>query len=208
MRSIEEEKGIEIANKKMAVPQAGVEIRYQKKPIHSESIGFVYLVLDSSGSMISSQKLNQARNGALKFAKESVAKGYHVGLIQFSTRAEHLCEPQPDLSLLASSLVKINAKGSTNMTDAINLACQKLQDRSPFRVMCIATDGFPDDPKTTLDAAQQAKEKQIEIIIVGTDDADQSFLKKLATRPEFGIKVSRDQFENAISSTAKMLPGK
>lgn len=179
-----------------------------KKEIASfEANGFVYLLLDCSGSM-EGQKLKQAKSGALKFAGEAIAKGYRVGLIQFGSRAVLLCEPQRTLSILDSSLRDMGIIGSTNMTEAIQLSTQKLLDKGPFRSICIVTDGMPDDPQSTLNAAQRAKKNRIDIITVGTDDADQDFLKKIATQRELGIKVTQDQFENTIASTAKMLPGK
>ncbi len=204
-------KGIEIAkqnipvSQKLTVPKSEAINIQKKETAHIEAIGFVYLLLDCSGSM-EGQKLKQAKIGALKFAGEAIAKGYRVGLIQFASRAVLSCEPQRTLSHLDSSLREIRASGSTNMTDAIQLATQKLLDKGPLRSIYIVTDGMPDNPQTALDAAQRAKKHRIDIITIGTDDADDDFLKKIATRRELGIKVSRDQFENTISSVAKMLP--
>lgn len=201
------EKGIELYKQNIAISNGGVEIRYHKRPSHFETNGLVYLLLDCSGSMESGNKFSQAKSGLLKFAKEAIQKGYRVGLIQFGSYATHLCDPQRELTVFDKSLMTMKICGSTNMTDAIRLATQKLLDKGSSRVICIVTDGFPDDPQTALSAAQAAKQNRIDIMTVGTDDADQDFLRKLATRAELGIKVSRSQFENAIASTAKMLPG-
>lgn len=46
----------------------------------------------------------------------------------------------------------------------------------------------------------------IDIIAVGTDDADSSFLKKLASRNDLGIKVLRPKFEKGIIQAARSLP--
>ena len=200
------EKGIEIFNQNAIVSQGGIEIHFQNKPSYSENIGFVYLLIDASGSMGDGQKLGQAKRGALKFAREATSKGYYVGLIKFDSDVTHLCNPQKDLSILDRALATMIPSGTTDMTNAIRLATQKLSEKSPAKVICIITDGFPDDPLTTLDAAKNAKKNKIDIITVGTDDADQDFLKKIATRAELGIKVPRDRLEEAIASTAKMLP--
>lgn len=178
---------------------------HKKEPACIEANGFVYLLLDCSGSM-NGQKLSKAKSGALKFTGDAIANGYRVGLIQFGSNAVHLCEPQRNLSILVSKLRDMGIIGSTNMTDAIRLATQKLLGKGPFRSICIVTDGMPDDPQTASDAAQQAKKHGIDIITIGTDDADDDFLKKIATRRELGIKVPQDQFEKTIASAAKMLP--
>ena len=156
--------------------------------------------------MADGQKLSQAKRGALKFAKDAIAEGYRVGLIKFGSDAIHLCDPKRVLAPLENLLNAMQADGSTNMAGAINLANHKLSDKGPVKYMVIATDGFPDNQQLTLDAARQAKRNRVEIITVGTDDADKDFLRKLATRTDFVIKVQRDQFEKAIASTAKMLP--
>jgi Mg-chelatase subunit ChlD len=154
------------------------------------------------------EKLNHAKNGAAKFAMEAKTKGYLVGLIQFDSSATHLCEPQKELSVLHQHLRSMEASGNTNMTDAILLATEKLMNKKGARVMVVATDGVPDNPDSALEAGQQAKKSGIEIITIGTDDADRDFLRKLASRPEFGTKVSSVQLEQAIASVAKMLLSK
>lgn len=195
------EKGITISPEKL-------KIRLEGKPISAEvkEIGLVYLVVDCSGSMGEGNKLNQAKRGALNFAKDALAKGYLTGLIQFESSATHLCEPQREISVLRRYLENICLGGGTNMTEAIYLATQKLLKRVRFRVMVIATDGMPNNTMAALDAAQKAKKDGIDIIAIGTDDADQKFLQKLASRTKLGVKVSREQFEKGITSTAKMLP--
>lgn len=201
------DKGIEITreDKRITISQGGVMIRHEGKPVKNKMIGSVYLLIDCSISMKVGEKLNQAENGAIKFAREARAKGYLIGLIQFHIFATHLCEPQREISVLHQHLRSMHGSGSTNMTDAILLATQKLSGRKGLRAMVIATDGMPDLPLTALEAAQQAKKKGIDIITIGTDDADERFLKQIASRSELAVKVSTVHFEQAITSAAELL---
>lgn len=212
-KNVASEKEIEITrqDKRMAISQGGVEIYHKGKPISSEMIkdGFVYLVVDCSGSMGEGNKLDQARNGALDFAEKAKVKGYSVGLIQFDSYAVHLSEPVPRTSILAKHLKRMEIGDSTHMAEGINLARQKLQRMEGTRVMVIVTDGMPNapgDPRVSIKAAERAKAEAIDIITIGTDDADRELLRKLASRTELGVKVSRKQFRKAFTSTAKMLP--
>jgi len=202
-------KGIEITrqDKGVAISQGGVQIRHEGKPVKSSETkaGFVYVLLDCSTSMVG-DKIEQAKKGALSYAKDALSKGYLIGLITFSSEADHVCEPQKQLSVLKRNLEGIVALGTTNMTEAIHLATMKLRSKIGHRAIVIATDGMPDEKSTALEAAQKAKENGIQIDAIGTDDADQYFLKKLASRPELGIKVPREQFEKGIASAAKSLP--
>jgi len=167
----------------------------------------LYLLIDCSGSM-GGQKLAQAKRGAINFAGDARSKGYSVGLIKFNSIVAHLCEPQQEISALNHYLERMNADGSTNMTDAILIALQKLEGRKGYRVMVIVTDGMPDSQATALEAARQAKANGIDILTIGTDDADRDFLAKLASKTELSVKVTRDRLEQGITSMAKMLPDK
>ena len=196
---------------RIATSQRGVEIRREGKPVSTATrTGYVYLVVDCSWSM-EGDKLNQAKKGALRFATDALVKGYLTGLIQFDSSAVHLCEPQREISVLDRHLKKMEAGDETHMAEAIRLAHERLKDRVEARVMVIVTDGMPNgpyDPEASLKAAEKAKKDGIDIITIGTDDADRKFLKKLASRAELGIKIAREQLEQSIVSSEKMLPAK
>jgi len=200
--------GIEIRqDKHITTSKGALEIRHRGKPINVEmpGTGSVYLAVDCSGSM-EGQKLQQAKRGAIDFAKEARKKGYATGLICFDTEAVHLCDPQQDVSALQRQLEPVAVGGSTNMTHAIQLAMEKLRSRQGIRVLVVVTDGMPDKPQRALGAADRAKKEGIDIIAVGTDDADQEFLERLASRSGLATVVQREQLSAGIVSTAQMLP--
>lgn len=170
--------------------------------------GTVYLIIDCSGSMAEDNKMDQAKKGAICFADQAQNKGYSVGLIQFASYAEHVLEPQSKLAGFNANIDKLAINGSTNMAAAIRMAIDELVNRTAEKVMCIVTDGMPDNKQGTLDAANDARKEKIDIMTIGTDDADKDFLEMLATRDGFSLKVSRNQLKNGIVSMAKMLPEK
>jgi len=92
------------------------------------------------------------------------------------------------------------------MSNAIESAIEELKDKYGSKVIVIVTDGMPNSPEKTVKAAKQAKDKGIDIITIGTDDANEEFLKRLASRDELNIMVSRDQLAKSISSSVKMFP--
>lgn len=168
--------------------------------------GTIFLAVDCSGSMSDGDKIGSAKKGASGFADESQRKGYSVGLIQFSSYAEHISDPVNEIASLNAEVEKLEIGGSTNMADAISLATNKLADKMGEKIICLVTDGMPDNRHAAFDAAHRAKKEQIDIMAIGTDDADKNFLEEIVTRKELSVKVSREQLEQGIVSMAKLLP--
>jgi Mg-chelatase subunit ChlD len=205
-----ESKGIEIVRQgaKSTSFVGGLTFNTQNKSVAlhlNRTYGQVYFLIDCSASM-AGYKLEEAKEGILDFARDAIRKDYLLGLIEFSSSATVLCKPGQDLTLLEECLKTMHASGGTNLTSAIEIANEALKDLGCDRAMVIATDGLPNKVKTALKAGQDAKNNGIDIITIGTDDADQEFLKKLASRADLGRKVPAEKFAQGIASSAQLLP--
>ncbi len=204
--------GVEIAkvgqDGRVALTGGGVEIRREGKPLESTVLrgGSVYLVIDCSGSMAGG-KTAQAKKGALDFAEEALSKRYAVGVISFAFVAIHICELREQLSQVQRSLSRLEPNGSTNMAGGIELATVKLRGKAGPLAMVVITDGVPDDQSAALRAAGDAKKYGIDVITVGTDDADRSFLRRLASRNDLLVVVKSEQLGQGIAAAAGMLSG-
>ncbi len=186
----------------------GIEIRRAGRPVENSVLrgGAVYLVIDCSGSM-AGDKLAEARKGAIDFSSEALVKRYAIGMISFASEANHICEPRQELANVQRHLPGLEAGGSTNMASGIKLATVKLTGRPAPRAMVVITDGMPDHEEKALDAAREAKEQGIDIMTVGTDDADREFLEKLASRKDLVVVVKSEKLGQGITSAAGMLSG-
>jgi Mg-chelatase subunit ChlD len=209
----EKKTGIQISHKstpaEVSVAGKGIQIAASAKPIaanFSVTLGWIYILLDCSGSMKKNRKLDMARQGVIDFTKDALKKQYRIGLITFSDDAELLCEPTDNIDTLQDQFKKLKANGGTNLTAAIIMTHNKLNNFKGPRVMVIATDGQPDNAKSSLEAASIAKNYGIDIITIGTDDADKELLKKLASRSELSSKVANEKFGQAISDASLLLP--
>jgi Mg-chelatase subunit ChlD len=205
-------KGIQIKNddspKGISLMIGSTKVDTFGKPVNikfEKQLSYVYLVIDCSGSMAGG-KLQQVKQGVHDFAKDAFLKEYLVGLISFETVVKHICEPTSDINVILRGLEVIYATGTTNMADAITLAHQHLKPYDATRVMLIATDGKPDNELNAIKAGDVAKADKIDIITIGTDDADQAFLKILASSTQLASKVSKEVFSQTISSSVKLLP--
>jgi molecular chaperone DnaK len=175
------------------------------EPVPTRRQGHTFLLIDCSDSM-NGPKLSEAKEGASTFARDAREKLYSVGLITFATDAELACEPAESLSTLNSVISALETNGSTNMADAIELAREELMSVSGARAIVIATDGMPDDRAATLRAADEAKTLGIDIIAIGTGDADRDFLGKIASRTELAMMVPAALLKDGIGSAVGLLP--
>ena len=196
-----------VPDTRMALTGGGIHIRRERKPVERTVLrgGSVYLVIDCSSSM-AGEKIAQAKEGALNFAQEALTRRYAIGLISFSSAATHICEPREEVSQVQRHLPALEPDGSTNMARAIELATVKLKGRPGPMAMVVITDGMPDHEGAALGAARDAKRLGIDIITVGTDDANRSFLQKLASRDDLVVVVKREALGKGITSAANMLP--
>lgn len=186
----------------------GKKISFYSKPKTSyfpKGPAVVYLLVDCSGSMFG-EKIIQAQQGTLDFARTAIRKNYRVGLINFGDKAYLICEPTRDISLIASSVEKFFIMGSTNLTDALRMVSERLLKKEGCRLAVVATDGCPNDPYSALEVAEEMKKDKIEILAISTEDADQDFLSKLVSRKDLNLKVERNEFKRGMDLIARKLP--
>lgn len=167
----------------------------------------LYLLLDCSGSMDEGGKMQAAKRGAVAFCGDAATKGYAVGVIAFSNEAVCLRDATASAESIADLLYGIPASGSTDMAGALLMAVRKLRSRGGTRVVCLVTDGIPDDKASAFKAAHSLAVAGVDIMTLGTDDADKDFLDRVATTPGSSIKVPRQELQQGIKNMALLLPG-
>lgn len=166
--------------------------------------GEVYLLIDCSGSMYA-EKLDQAKSGAIEFAKSSLEKDFRIGLISFHSFAEHRIKPTDDIEKLSVQIMKMTDEGSTNMAEAIRTAMYQFSSHRIKRILCIVTDGMPDSVTDALAMANDAKRDNIEIMAIGTSPCNQEFLDQLTSKKGLGLLVGQESLEEGIKKMAGFL---
>ena len=172
----------------------------------------VLILLDTSGSMAGA-KITQAKSGAVDFAHSASLKGYATALAVFADRAAMVCDPQSNADVLSRKIKGVDVGavgGSTDFFSALELA-GKFKDLS---AVVLVTDGqivcvegtLPAYQREVLEQAKALKNRGVEIICIGTDDADRGFLKRLATRDDLAVHVPPQDIRTAISDASRMLP--
>lgn len=132
--------------------------------------------------------------------------GYVVDLNRFAANAALLCEPARQVSAIEEQLNRLRAAGTTKLAEAIDVACDAL-NVGPFpRAIVLVTDGVPDNKGRAFAAAKRARDSGIDIIAIGTGEADYEFLSTLTSRSNLTASVVRKELAQSIALAARMLP--
>jgi Mg-chelatase subunit ChlD len=162
------------------------------------------LLIDTSGSMAGA-KIKQATSGAIDFAHSAIARGYATALAVFGDRAAMVCDPTADAAHFEGKIAKLRVGlvgTTTNLAAGLVLAGKFPE----LAAVVIVTDGLSNDNAAALDAADSLKKRGVDIICIGTDDADAHFLKLLATRSDLATHVPSHELRCAISGASRSLP--
>jgi Mg-chelatase subunit ChlD len=176
----------------------GVEAEVRTSPRN------VLLLIDTSGSMAGA-KIEQARSGAIDFAHSAITRSYATALAVFADRAAMVCDPTANADHFAKKVARVDVGlvgGTTDLAAGLILA-GKFRE---LAAVVIVTDGQSNDNDTALQVAATLKTKSIDIICIGTDDADKDFLKRLATRSDLATHVQSKNLRSAITDASRFLP--
>jgi Mg-chelatase subunit ChlD len=190
---------------RLSKPEKPSTIRLQDKEQLLKNLSRqAVLLIDGSDSMDASKK-QFATRGAVAFAQGALEKNYSVGVVGFANDARLICKPTTDAGRIRKACGCWPVSGGTFI--GAGLAAARNLDLERGDVVVVLTDGACGKPNETLSIASHLKAKGIEILAIGTDDADQSFLQQLASRPDLGLKVEVGKFASAISHASRLLKG-
>jgi uncharacterized protein YegL len=145
----------------------------------------IAMLIDASGSM-SGGELDDAKAAVVSFL-ERIKGQVQVGLISFGDPDAHIRQQLTgDFTAVKAAAQRLNARGGTPMDKAISLAnTEMLTSGGATSIMILLTDGAPNDPAATEEAAESAKAEGIRIIAIGVGAGVISdFLRRIASSPE------------------------
>ncbi|HEX3449242.1 MAG TPA: Hsp70 family protein [Isosphaeraceae bacterium] len=164
----------------------------------------VFLLLDVSSSM-TGQPLIEAQTAAREFLSKCDLTTMEVGLISFSTLVALQSVATSNARRLHAAVHRLEAEGSTNLTDALEMARGQLVSGDRKRYVVILTDGYPDAPQSALEQALAAREQGIEIVAIGTGDADRDYLRRLASSDQASIFARSGELVQAFGHIARVI---
>jgi Mg-chelatase subunit ChlD len=164
----------------------------------------VLLLIDVSASM-TGQPLVEAQTAAREFLSKCDLTTMEVGLISFSTLVTLQSPATSNLRRLHAAVHRLEVEGSTNLTDALEMARGQLVAGDRKRYIVILTDGYPDAPESAIEQAVGAREQGIEIVAIGTGDADRDYLRRLASSEQASIFARSGELVHAFGHIARVI---
>ena len=140
----------------------------------------VVFCVDTSGSMLDENKMNQARE-ALAYCVKNLRKGDRFNIVNFSTTAKQfhetgLVEFTKKSETAALEYIEIlHARGGTAISDALELSLKHLGNKAEsngrLKMMIFATDGIPTigerNPQSILKMMKKKNTQDVRIFVFG-----------------------------------------
>lgn len=163
------------------------------------------LLLDVSGSM-RGERINAAKEACYKLVKETLDLSIHrLSFITFGDYAKIMCPLTNDEHELIMAIDRVEVRGSTNMSDGINMAQGILKDSISKKAIILVTDGEPMNGKAVEKAAEIARKAKILIATIGVQEANIELLRRLTTDKELNFEINdldkiSDTFGKAVNN--------
>ena len=164
----------------------------------------MFLLIDVSSSM-TGQPLVEAQTAAREFLDRCDFTTMEVGLISFSSLVALQAAATSNVRRLHAAIHRLEAEGSTNLTDALEMARGQLVDSDRKRYIVILTDGYPDAPESAVEQALAARGQGIEIVAIGTGDADRDYLRRLASSEQARSSPGSGELVQTFGHIARMI---
>jgi len=138
------------------VPVSDIELLEDGSPIDAKAIQGMdevpsftsLLVMDNSGSMNFSNKLETAKQAASSYIEQMRAAD-QAGIITFNTQVQTIQEITSDQVALLSGIAKIQARDDTAMWDALMASVEMLNPISGRKAIIVLTDGMDNQSAAT-----------------------------------------------------------
>jgi molecular chaperone DnaK (HSP70) len=164
----------------------------------------IFLVIDVSGSM-SGGPLSEAKEAGKEFVKKCDLAHMSIGVIEFGGSAQLILTPSQNAKEINKAIARLSIHGSTNMTEAIELAHRELEKLKGPRFIVLLTDGGPNHPGSAVKTSLAARDDGIEIICIGTGGANKEFLKKISSSDENTVFAQSGTVVQTFSKIARVL---
>lgn len=181
-------------------------------PIHNTKVSShdVILLIDRSGSM-DGAKLQEVKTAAINFVRRRIALHAkdRIGLVSFESNASLESALTGNLSSLEYVINQLNSGAGTAMDKGLEVAMNQFSQSniSTMRSILLFSDGYPNDAQLALNMASIARNQNIRLITVATNDADKSLLEQITGDPSVVFMTNFGNLDQAFQQAEQAIYG-
>jgi Mg-chelatase subunit ChlD len=149
--------------------------------------------------------LVEAQTAAREFLDRCDFTLMEVGLISFSDQVTLQAEATDNVRRVQAAIGRLEADGTTNLTEALELARERMTANDRTRYLVILTDGYPDAAESAVRQAEAARADGVEIVAIGMGDADRDYLRRLASTEEGSIFANAGELVQTFGHIARVI---
>jgi molecular chaperone DnaK len=164
----------------------------------------IFLLIDTSSSMAGAP-LMEAQSAARAFLDKCDFTRTEVGLISFSDAVTLQSDATDNARRVHAAINRLEADGTTNLSDAIALARGRLLEVDRRRYAVILTDGYPDSSQAAFEEAKLARDQGVELVAIGMGAADLDYLRKLASSEAGSIFARHGELVTTFGHIARVI---
>ncbi len=174
----------------------------------------IALVIDASGSMNEQNKLVEVKRAARDFVLRQDLQITRIAVVGFGSEA-HLESPlSSDRQALLQAIERIQDGGGTMMAEGLQAGLDALgQAEAVARSILLFTDGVPGSTvmperlarRLALGVAEQIRVRGIQLVAVGTEDANIRFLAELTGSEALVFSTTAGQFDQAFRQAERAI---
>lgn len=174
------------------------------KPI--EKSKSVLIAMDLSGSM-SGKPILEASKAAKSFIEEIDFKQASVGIIAFGDKVK-MIQPLSNNKIILKNTIRELEKvdvGVGTSTQPLTYALKLLKHEKKSKYIVILTDGkwYGNDNSNVINIAKECKARGIEIIALGFGDAEERFLRAIASTNENALYTTVENLSKCFTRIAQ-----
>lgn len=190
-------------------------VRPPDPPAQPVAAQAVCLLIDCSGSMDSGErffslttKLSEVKSAAKDFAQRQSGTENEIAVIGFGSMVQPGTGLTKDCSAVERAIDGLRDGGDTGMGAGLSAAASELDAASLGRNILLFTDGMPNSPEETLEAAEVCRRRDIKIVAIATGDADVGFLARVTGDRSLVIPVTAGSFGQGFDQAARVIYGR
>lgn len=166
----------------------------------------VYMAFDLSGSM-KGAPIEAAKCAAHGFIDNLDLQNCKVGIIAFSENSRIKLKTTPDEKSIRRSIdsLQVGETGGLNVTDPFRDIHVELQNVKGRRLAIVLADGVWENQSAAIKRARKCHQNEIHIIAIGFGQADEIFLRKIASTDDMSLLTTQDKLAETFCSIARVL---